>query len=73
MSPRKQKSLYNRTYLSRNAGMVMKVKPEINSGEIHPQQGNERHPVDDDDGPGGLVGGWVGGSLWPKTKTNWRG
>jgi hypothetical protein len=32
----------------------MKVKPEIKSVEVHPQQGNKGHPVDDDD----LVGGW---------------
>jgi len=37
--------------------LVAKVKPNINSAEIHPQLGNNRHPVD-----GALVGV---GSLWP--------
>jgi len=36
----------------------MEVKPEIKSVEVHPQQGSNGHPVDDD-GPGG----WVAGSL----------
>ncbi len=33
------------------------MKPDINSGEVHPQLGHIRHPVD-----GALVGA---GSLWP--------
>jgi hypothetical protein len=37
--------------------LVTKVKPNINSDEVHPQLSNNRHPVD-----GALVGA---GSLWP--------
>jgi hypothetical protein len=37
--------------------LVTKVKPNINSVEIHPQLSNKGHPVD-----GALVGA---GSLWP--------
>jgi hypothetical protein len=36
--------------------MVTNMKPNINSGEVHPQLTNNRHPVD-----GVLVGA---GSLW---------
>ncbi len=37
--------------------LVTKVKPNINSVEVHPQLSNNEHPVD-----GELVGA---GSLWP--------
>jgi hypothetical protein len=37
--------------------LVTKVKPNINSVEVHPQLSNKGHPVD-----GALVGA---GSLWP--------
>ncbi len=37
--------------------LVTKVKPNINSVEVHPQLSNNGHPVD-----GALVGA---GSLWP--------
>jgi len=37
--------------------LVTKVKPNINSVEVHPQLSNNGHPVD-----GVLVGA---GSLWP--------
>ncbi len=37
--------------------LVTKLKPNINSVEVHPQQSNNGHPVD-----GALVGA---GSLWP--------
>jgi hypothetical protein len=37
--------------------LVTKVKPYTNSGEVHPQLSNNRHPVD-----GALVSA---GSLWP--------
>jgi hypothetical protein len=37
--------------------LVTKVKPNINSVEVHPQWSNNRHPVDD-----ALLGA---GSLWP--------
>jgi hypothetical protein len=37
--------------------LVTKVKPNINSVEVHPQLSKNRHPVD-----GALVGA---GSLWP--------
>ncbi len=37
--------------------LVTKVKPNINSVEVHAQLSNNRHPVD-----GALVGG---GSPWP--------
>jgi hypothetical protein len=37
--------------------LVIKVKPTINSVEVHPQLSNNRHPVDD-----ALV---VAGSVWP--------
>jgi hypothetical protein len=37
--------------------LVTKVKPNINSVEVHPQLSYNRHPVD-----GALVGA---GSLWP--------
>jgi hypothetical protein len=40
--------------------MVTKMKPNINSVEVHPQSSNNWHPVD-----GALVGA---GSLWPKYK-----
>jgi hypothetical protein len=43
------------TYFLEN--WVTKVKPNINSVEVHPQLSNNRHPVDD-----ALVGA---GSLWP--------
>jgi len=39
---------------------VTKVKPNINSVEVHPQLSNNRHPVD-----GGLMGA---GFLW---RLNW--
>jgi hypothetical protein len=38
--------------------LVTKVKPNINSVEVHPQLSNNGHPVD-----GALVG--AAGSLWP--------
>jgi hypothetical protein len=38
--------------------LVTKVKPNINSVDVHPQLSNNKHPVVD----GALV---VGGSLWP--------
>jgi hypothetical protein len=41
--------------------LVTKVKPNINSVEVHPQLSNNRHPVD-----GALVGA---GSLWPEKTT----
>jgi hypothetical protein len=41
--------------------LVAKVKPSINSVEVHPQLSNNRHPVD-----GALVGA---GSPWPKEWT----
>jgi len=37
--------------------LVTKVKPNVNSVEVHPQLSNDGHPVD-----GALVGA---GSLWP--------
>jgi hypothetical protein len=37
--------------------LVTKVKPNINSVEVHPQLSNTRHPVDD-----ARMGA---GSLWP--------
>jgi hypothetical protein len=37
--------------------LITKVKPNINSVEVHPQLSNNGHPVD-----GALVGA---GSLWP--------
>jgi hypothetical protein len=39
------------------AGLVTKMKPNINSVEFHPQLSTNGHPVD-----GALVGA---GSLWP--------
>jgi hypothetical protein len=38
--------------------LVTKVKPKINSVEVHPQLSNNGHPVN-----GALVG--AAGSLWP--------
>ncbi len=38
--------------------LVTKVKPNIDSVDVHPQLSNNRHPVD-----GALVGA---GSLWPR-------
>jgi len=38
--------------------VVTKVKPNINSVEVHPELGNDGYPVD-----GALVG--AAGSLWP--------
>jgi hypothetical protein len=45
--------------------LVIMVKSNINSVEVHPRLSNNRHPVD-----GVLVGA---GSLWPKRspKTKW--
>jgi hypothetical protein len=37
--------------------LVTKVKPNLNSSEVHPEPSNNGHPVD-----GALVGA---GSLWP--------
>jgi hypothetical protein len=37
--------------------LVTKVKPNLNSGEVHPEPSNTGHPAD-----GALVGA---GSLWP--------
>jgi hypothetical protein len=37
--------------------LITKVKPNINSVEVHPQLSNNRHPVD-----GALV---AAGSVWP--------
>jgi hypothetical protein len=37
--------------------LVTKMKPNIDSVDVHPQLSNNRHPVD-----GALVGA---GSLWP--------
>jgi hypothetical protein len=43
--------------------LVTKVKPNINSVEVHPEVSNNRHPVD-----GGLVGWWVLVHCGPSTQ-----
>jgi hypothetical protein len=42
--------------------LVIKVKPNYNSVEVHPQLSNNRHPVD-----GALV---IAGSVWPTGSIN---
>jgi hypothetical protein len=44
--------------------LVTKVKPNINSVEVHPQWRNNRHPVD-----GALLGA---GSLWPLRRGHYQ-